>query len=320
MTAHAKSISRVVFHADDFGMNAAVNRGILVSFRRGLLTSTSLLANAPHAEEACREWRTLVVEQASERLESQVARREFDEPQLPFDLGIHLNLSQGKPLTGDRYPAEMLDANGNFPGIGTAFYRMNRIRAATLRFVEEELNAQIEWMCDRGFRPHHLNGHQYVELIPQVAVRIPDLLRRYAIPVVRVARESELARNVLLKGRVATWGIGLVKRYYATKLRHRVQESEFGHPDRFFGTCHAGQVTIRTLSRFLNQATRTGCTEIGLHPGDDPLGNEISESDAWFDPLHGLRKTEEEWLCGPELRSLLAKRNLKLGRLQALGH
>ncbi len=43
---------RIVFHADDFGMNRAVTDGILRGFQHGLITATSLLANAPDAARA----------------------------------------------------------------------------------------------------------------------------------------------------------------------------------------------------------------------------------------------------------------------------
>ena len=48
----------VVFHADDFGMNRAVNDGVLRGFEQGALTSASILANAPAAVEGCKPGRT----------------------------------------------------------------------------------------------------------------------------------------------------------------------------------------------------------------------------------------------------------------------
>ena len=38
---------RLVVNADDFGMSAAISRGILRAHREGIVTSTSLLGNAP---------------------------------------------------------------------------------------------------------------------------------------------------------------------------------------------------------------------------------------------------------------------------------
>ena len=50
---------RVVMHADDLGMSRAVSEGILRGFSHGLLTSTSLLANAPDAARAMTQWTEL---------------------------------------------------------------------------------------------------------------------------------------------------------------------------------------------------------------------------------------------------------------------
>ena len=109
--------SCLALHADDFGMNRAVSDGILHGFRHGLLTSTSLLANAPDAARALSHWKELLADQAAGRLPSAEVRRRLGDPDCPFDLGVHLNLTQGRPLGGDRYPAELLDPQGRFPGV-----------------------------------------------------------------------------------------------------------------------------------------------------------------------------------------------------------
>jgi predicted glycoside hydrolase/deacetylase ChbG (UPF0249 family) len=319
MSVGAGAQRRVVFHADDFGMNSAVNQGILLAFRDGLLTSTSVLANAPSADAACREWQPLIAAHCSGALPSGPRRQQLADPASPFDLGIHLNLTQGRPLTADRYPAGLLDRDGNFPGIGKLFFGLRRATATQLQSVGLELQAQIEWMCDRELRPTHLNGHQYVELIPAVSAMIPQLLDRYAISTVRVAREPDLLQNVLFQGDVAGWGLGLVKRFYASAFRHRITGCQASFPDRFFGTSHAGRVDLPTLVRFLRRPNGPGLTEIGLHPGTAPSTEESYPRDPWFDPLCHLRPNELQWMCGNELTTVLTSRGIQLSRLRSQG-
>ena len=115
--APPSSVRRIALHADDLGMNPAVSDGIFQGFEQGLLTSTSLLSNAPDAARALDRWRQLESRRAEGSLESTARRRRLQDPAQPFDLGIHLNLTQGRPLTAARYPAELLDARGCFPGI-----------------------------------------------------------------------------------------------------------------------------------------------------------------------------------------------------------
>lgn len=310
--------SHVVFHADDFGMSAAVNSGIEIAFRDGLLTSTSLLANAPGAEAALNVWPRLITDLESGAIRSLERRRTLHDPLNRFDLGIHLNLTQGRPLTQEKFPAVLLDENGNFPGIGKLFARVNHASDDQLQAIEAELRQQIEWMADRGFRPTHLNGHQYIELIPRIAALLPKLLRDYAIPVVRVAFERGLLRNVLLQGDLTGWGLGLVKRHFARTFRRRMNRTDVRFPDRFFGTSHAGRINGRLMQRFLDHAARNGYTEIGIHPAVDLTSETMSESEPWFDPLAELRSGELQLLCSPELADQLAARRLAPGRLTQL--
>lgn len=305
------TISRVVLHADDYGMNGSVNQGILQAFREGVLTSTSLLANAPAAPAAAALWPALIAEQAAGQHPSSDKRRSLGDPGTPFDLGVHLNLTQGRPLTGDLYPSELLN-DGQFPGISALFFRISRLRPARLSAVAAELQAQIEWMHDQGLSPKHLNGHQYIEMIPQIAVMIPELLQRYSIPTVRVAHESNLAHSTLKRGRVAAWGLGLVKQRFAVRFRQRVKD--FAFPNQFFGTSHAGLIDQTTFESFLSGQPRVELTEIGVHPAITPV-DDCPRSDPWFDPLANIRANELRWLCDNDLPQYMERNNLRLGRL-----
>ena len=308
----------IVLHADDFGMNSAVNAGILRAFREGLLTSTSLLANAPAAEEACAAWPLLVGDLQADSIVSAPRRRLRGDDLRPFDLGIHLNLTQGRPLS-KTYPVELLNDRGEFPGIGPVF---RRLRTADSRFrdgVQAELQLQIERLLDCGIQPAHLNGHQYVELMPGVAELIPALAEKYSIRVVRVARETKLTRTILVEGRIASFAVALIKRHFAHRFHRLCNGAELATPARFFGTAHAGRVTRTTLLRFLDFASPSGCTEIGLHPAEAPGPDARPESDCWFDPLAASRPAELNWLIDPTVCDLIARKDLSLGRLSQIG-
>ena len=70
----------VVVNADDFGMSRQINEAILQAFEKGLISSATLMANMPAFEEAC-----------------QLVRQDH----LQRRIGLHLNLTEGKPLTAD---------------------------------------------------------------------------------------------------------------------------------------------------------------------------------------------------------------------------
>ncbi len=45
-------MGKVIFNSDDFGYSYGVNYGILDAYQRGILTSTTLMANMPGFEHA----------------------------------------------------------------------------------------------------------------------------------------------------------------------------------------------------------------------------------------------------------------------------
>jgi predicted glycoside hydrolase/deacetylase ChbG (UPF0249 family) len=305
---------RVVLHADDLGLNLAVSEGIFQGLKEGLLTSASLLANAPHAAEALAGWKDLLHDQRAGQLPSAELRRRLDDPQQPFDLGIHLNLTQGRPLTADRYPAELLDEAGRFPG---PFALFGRLCGASTRFkaqLEVELCSQIEFMLDRGLKPTHLNGHQYVEMMPALAPVIPRIIEQYAIPAVRVPAERSWLSSFLPGFRGVNAVLAMVKGFYAAKFLRTIDRQGIVHPDAFFGSSHAGCIDLPLIERFLARP-QFSIAEIALHPGCDTTDGPCDLDDAWHDPLAAARPKELEMLLSPQLGEFLVRRRLKLGRV-----
>ncbi|HWA99905.1 MAG TPA: ChbG/HpnK family deacetylase, partial [Pirellulales bacterium] len=184
---------RIVFHADDLGMNPAVDDGIVQCFERGLLTSTSVMANGPTAASGLERVRNLSEAWRQSAFDPAALRLAAGDPRQPLDLGVHLNLTQGRPLTGDRYPAALLDAEGRFPGAGRLFASLLPIGGRMRAAIENEFAAQVAFVFDHGVHPTHLNGHQYIELFPHVRGAVLHVCRRFGIRVVRVALERDLA-------------------------------------------------------------------------------------------------------------------------------
>jgi len=293
-------------------MNRSVSVGIIRGFTHGLLTGTSLLANAPDAEAAIRDWRLLEGQREAGRLPSAEARATLGEPTQLFELGIHLNLTQGCPLTR-RYPPQLLDRAGRFCGIGRLFRHLHRRRPRFETALQSELSAQIEYLKDRGIQPTHLNGHQYIELLPGLRGTVRGLLARYGIKTLRVPRERGLARTTLVNRlAVANWSLAHVKRFYAGRLLRDAQRWDVRFPSVFFGTSHAGRVDLRMVQQYV--ASGRGCRliEIGLHPATSSNAEPVA---GWDDPLAHHRPQELQMLTSTALVELLRSRGLALGRL-----
>ena len=231
------------------------------------------MSNAPDAARALDLWKKLIAEQAADRLPSSAVRSRLFDPYSSFDLGMHLNLTQGRPLSGKEYPEELLDKAGRFPGVYSLFYRLERPGARWRQAVYSEFARQVEFLLDRGLQPTHLNGHQYVEMFPAVAGVIPQLLERYNIRVVRMALERSLFRSTVYeKFHLGDWLLARVKRSFAKRFRRRMDRLPARHADVFHGTAHAGRIDFDLMRLFLDDCRPGGLLEIGMHPAAETPG------------------------------------------------
>jgi predicted glycoside hydrolase/deacetylase ChbG (UPF0249 family) len=278
-----------------------------------------LLSNAPEAGFAVQQWKQLELERQSRELPSGERRRCLGDPDRPFDLGVHLNLTQGRPLSGDRYPRELLDANGCFPGVFGLFVHLIRDGCRFRAALQDELERQIGFLRDHGIKPTHLNGHQYVEMMPETRSIVPILLQRFAIPSVRVPIEPSLWRSVLC-ARFQPWKcpMGWLKQRFARRFLEQVERHGIAHADRFCGTMHAGRVDMRLIRSFLHGREKASLVEIGLHPAAPVEGPAENGGGGWNDPLASARSNELQLLVSDELAEFVKLEGLRLGRVAVM--
>src|SRR5262245_49085000 len=123
---------RLIINADDYGLSRGITEGILLTHRKGLLTSASLMVNQPATEYA--------------------VRKAPEAPQL--GIGIHLNLTEGKPVLPKERVPTLVNPAGEFPGPAEMGRRLLRWRASTAE-IEAEFRAQIRLMKSLGLVPTH---------------------------------------------------------------------------------------------------------------------------------------------------------------------
>ncbi len=87
---------RLIVNADDFGYTPGVTRGIVRAHREGIVTSTTMMANAPDTESAARAARST----------------------RSLDVGVHLVFTYGRPLTPPEKVPSLITADGTFPRVG----------------------------------------------------------------------------------------------------------------------------------------------------------------------------------------------------------
>jgi predicted glycoside hydrolase/deacetylase ChbG (UPF0249 family) len=129
-------ITRLIINADDLGMNQDVNNAIFELIDLGLVTSSTILANGPAFRDA--------------------ADRVHDHPSASY--GVHLNITQFKPLTDNPKLTPLLDDSGCFH-MG---WRSVHITYSIAEAVLEEWIAQFERARIAGIPVTHIDSHHYV--------------------------------------------------------------------------------------------------------------------------------------------------------------
>lgn len=270
-------MSRLVIHADDFGLSEGVSRGILEAIQKGGVTSTSALVNFPYSLTALQQAKTQNI-----------------------DVGWHINLTEGRPLTRPELIPSLVQKEGYFYPLGSLIGRslMGRIKAFEL---ERELRAQLQVFYQVGLKPTHADGHQHIHVFPQIRDGVRQILRDEKILIVRVPNESGgiaiprfMARSFLRFFRGSDrnfWqGIPLVIPFYGLSLGFRGGEFD---------------VWKKLLKRI-----SADMAEVMVHPG--------LRNDEEVDHYPGDRQGEWKLLVSREWPSLIQEMGFKLASFRDL--
>ncbi len=156
---------RLIVSADDFGLTAGVDCGIAAAIEAGGVTAVGVLANLADA--------------------AAVARLAAEYPAV--SVGVHLNLTTGRPvLPASRVPS-LVDATGAFRPLGEQTRRalLRRLDATELA---RELEAQLATLVDAGVPVDHLDSHEHVHLVPGVTGAVVGLAQRSGVRRIRSHR------------------------------------------------------------------------------------------------------------------------------------
>jgi len=284
-------------NADDFGLSAGVNAGILSCFHNGILRSTSLMPNGAAFEDAVR-----------------LAR------QTPgLGVGVHLSLV-GEPCVAPRRElGGLADADGMLPASYAAFARGYFSRRFTQREIQREVAAQMRRVLQAGIRPTHLDSHQHVHLMPGVFGLALQAAQEAGIQVIRVPHErarhqAGLAEPSGLAQRLSTRGLQLnVLSMLSRRARRQARAARLRVAPRFWGLSESGALDEAALLPILARLGR-GVNELMSHPGfsDEALRRKYLWGYRW--------DAEAAALQSPAARQMVEERGIRLAHFgQAWG-
>ncbi len=268
------AVRRLIFNADDLGMNTARSHGIFQAFEQGIVRSATLIPNGSHADVAAK-W-------ARER-------------KLPT--GLHLVLTEGYPIGNPQDISTLLAGNGEFLD-RDAHRRAWTEGQIDPMHVEREIRSQLEWFYDHHGAPTHVDGHHHVHIHAQVVPLLIPVLERYGISFVRIPCETPLPPHGYEVPADDLKRVAAINAE-ADAARTHFKAAGIGSTDNFRGLTLAGRASKRNLRHILSRLPE-GSTELMTHPGS-PAAEGTD-----FD-LNPQRQTELNMLLDDELPKLLSQ-------------
>jgi hopanoid biosynthesis associated protein HpnK len=275
---------RLIVAADDFGMSAGVNAGILRAHRDGVLTETSLMVNGAAFDDA--------------------VAGAMATPSL--SVGLHLMLVQGRCAAAPRDIPALVDADGYFGNApiwaGMRYFFTPGVRAQLCR----EIAAQLDKFRATGLPLSHIDGHVTIHMHPTVIDILCDMAAQYGIRAVRLPRDplgAALAwsRRHALRKTFEAVAFGRLARYALPRL----QRAGLRYPDRLFGMHQTGQVDEAYLLHVI-ESLPAGVSEIYGHPAETD-----DEARRWR-PADYASEAELAALCSRRVRDALDAARIEL--------
>ena len=153
-----------IINADDFGISKEVTNTIMTAMDTNLCKDTTLLVNFDNSEDAAK----LAISDNKKN-----------------NIGIHLNLTQGYPLT------TKIKSEPRFCNPEGIFYnkKTERIFALTRserKAVYEEIKSQIQLCRKFGIPISHADSHNHIHEEPAFLLLLLDILKKEKVPFLRL--------------------------------------------------------------------------------------------------------------------------------------
>lgn len=277
-------MKKLIINADDFGLSKGVNHGILSGFRNGIVTSATLLANMNYFDHAV-----------------QIAKENPDMP-----IGVHLNLSWGKPVTSSASVPSLVNSNGYFLKSSAIFAKRYFGGQVSIPEVCLEFRNQVSRISDAGINPTHLDTHKHLHCLPGIMKALISTATEFKIDKIRLPLEKNIIHNMNHKLSIPklSWK-ACFARLLCTNQQKLLQNSGIRTTDHFTGITHMNCLNIRVIKKILLNL-KDGVTEIMCHPGY--MDNDLRE----ISKIPPCRDIELEALKAAELKDCINTLNIQL--------
>jgi len=271
----------LIITCDDLGICKQRDLGIYKCITEGVATAASIMANGESAKTA--------VKLFSDNKKN---------------IGLHLNLTEGYPISNPTQIQTLLNEKGMFLG-KDGFRKALDENKININEVVYEITAQIKWFKTHFKQvPIYVDSHQHVHVLPQLYKNIADILVTYSIKCVRIPGGHFHLLNTLCKA------CSIVSQH-ATNARIEYMKRGLVSPDifvglQFCGSSYTAQQLIDILKNIIETPNIPNCViEIMTHPGF--RGNTWDTFNCAID-----RELEMNVLCSKELYDKINEMPIRL--------
>lgn len=274
---------RLIVNADDFGLTAGVNRGIVQSHQNGIVTSTTLMACSKRFSEAASVTKDL--------------------PRL--SVGCHVVLVDGEPTADPGLISSLI------PSSSTPQFRVSLMNFATTAAsgrldegqIEAEITAQIQKLQSAGVAVSHLDSHKHTHMFPVVLRGMLRAAKQCGVRAIRNPFEP------LVFAKFARWKRQFQLRMmsnFRRNFRHALEDAGIATPDGCIGVAATGGLNEDTFRQLIERLPE-GTWEFVSHPGYND-----QELDAVRTRLRESREKELAILTSESAKEVLQREQVEL--------
>lgn len=238
---------KLITNSDDFGLTDSITDAIIETHLNGIMTSTTMMANMKGFENAAKKAKEIKT----------------------LGIGIHFNLTEGKPISNPESIPLLLDENG--------YFKKNKIQRKNFLFgyekknqIEIELTAQLIKLLDHGITPTHFDSHHHITGTPcgfkaSMAVAEKFEIKKARITNIDYRYTEKISIGKNFKHKILNLKTSLIH----AKNKRDLRKQGFKTPDTKILPIRVWPVRKDPIEQFIQTLSvlENGVTEISFHPG-----------------------------------------------------
>ena len=276
-------MKKVIINADDFGLSKGVNEGIILAHQKGILTSTSIMANMPGFAQA------VELAKQNERL----------------GVGLHLNIVRGQPLSPVYKVGSLLNKEQNF--FSNIFIILRKLWSKKIKKqeIELEFRAQIEKVLENNLQISHFDSEKHTHCLPALLKIVLKLGKEYNIKRIRYINEYCITPRLSQSAKAIFTSLSCLS------MKEKIKENGISTPDRSYGICKSGRMSSSRIKKVLTNL-KDGVTEIMVHPGfmTQELMDLEKEIGSYY--INKYREKELRALLDEDLKKIISDKEISL--------